>query len=249
MTHLDEGTILAVRDGAREVDDALEHLAGCAPCSRQLARARTRATEVAEALEALDDDVRVDAAKAVVRKRLDDSRTQRARRGEHGWPALGKAAALVVLAAGAASALPGSPLRTWWEERDGTPVPLAEPTGPSAAPQEGLVGGIAVPLDAGRIAVIVRGAAPGTRVRVEWVERLTASVSAPAGSGFTYGGGRAEVDAAPGALRIELPRTAGYATLEVNGVEYVRRSDEQLDVTGPVTERSDAGVSFIVPER
>lgn len=247
MTHLDEGTILAVRDEAWEAEDAFQHLSACTPCSGELAQARARAAQVAEALSVLDDDVEVESAKAAVRRRLDAAHGAPPR-GALAWPALGKAAALVLLAAGAASALPGSPLRNWWSPTT-EPTPASSPTGPSVAAQDAPVGGIAVPVDDGRIAVIVRGVAAGTSLEVVWGDEASARVSAPAGSDFTYAGGRAEVDVAAGPVRVELPRGAQLATLEVDGVEYVRRSGAFVDVAGPAVERTDARILFVAPER
>jgi len=245
MTHLDEGTILAMRDGAWETEAALQHTSSCTLCSHELGRARARAALVSGALSVLDEDVDTEAAKAVVRRRL-DARHGAVRGGAWRWMPLGKAAALVLIAAGAASALPGSPFRNWWRASEPAAVPTVAPaSGIASAPG----GAIEVPVTAGRIAGIVRGVSPGTEVEVVWVDAPTARVAAPAGSVFAYGGGRAEVDAADGPLRVEMPRAAELATLEVDGVEYVRRAGDLVSVAGPATQRTDARILFVAPER
>lgn len=248
MTHLDEGTILAVRDGDWAEDFAQAHLTQCVDCSGELGQARTRATHITDSLAALDEDVDVETAKAAVRGRLDVTRGRTARAGQWTRWSLGKAAALLLLAAGTASALPWSPVRSWW--RTSAPEPSAVPARaePAQTVEGASGGGIAVPVDDGRIAVIVRGAATGASLEVVWVDEPTATVSAPPGSDFTYAGGRAEVDAAAGPIRVELPRAVRLATLEVDGVVYLARSGERLDVAGPVVEWDESHIRFVVPE-
>jgi hypothetical protein len=116
-----------------------------------------------------------------------------------------------------------------------------------AAAQGAPVAGIAVAVPEGRIAVIVSGAEPGTVIDVQWVERATARVSAPSGSGFTYADGRAEVEAAPGPIEVQLPRAADAASLVVDGRLFLERSGALLEVPGPAVERSAEGIRFVVP--
>jgi hypothetical protein len=104
-------------------------------------------------------------------------------------------------------------------------------------------------VDDGRIAVIVRGVAAGTSLEVVGGDDDSARVSAHAGSDYTYAGRRAQLHAAAAPLGVELPSAAQLATLEVDGVEYVRRSGAFVDVAGPAVERTDARILFVAPER
>jgi hypothetical protein len=95
--------------------------------------------------------------------------------------------------------------------------------------------------------LVVRGAAAGSAIEVTWVDGASARVSAPDGSRFSLGGGRAEVDAAAGPVRVELPRRATFTSLVVDGIVYLQGSADRLDVRGPVTERSEDRIRFLVP--
>ena len=246
MTHLDEATLVALRDGEGADGPTAEHLGGCATCTDELGESERRAQLIGEALASLDEPVDVLHAKAAVRRRLDARREDVRARG--GWwrRHLGRAAAILVLTAGAASALPWSPVRQWWEAGQ---VETASAPGPGGTAEQAAASmtGISVAVPQGRIAVVVRGAQPGTVIEVDWVERATARVSAPTGSGFTYADGRAEVEAAPGAIHVELPRDASFALLEVDGRVFLERSAEGLAVPGPAVESSEAGLRFVVP--
>jgi len=246
MRHVEEGTLLALRDGDASAEPATPHLHGCALCAEALEESRTRSRMIAEALATLDEPVETTHAKAAVRRRLD------ARRGDAlrtGWlrAHLGRAAAILLLTAGAASALPWSPVREWWAGPSADPIATGEPTDAVATAQGSPAAGISVAVPDGRIAVIVRGPAPGSAIDVVWTEGVTASVSAPPGSGFSYADGRVEVDAAAGAMLLELPRAAAFVSLEVDGRIFLQRSGERLDVPGPAAERTDAGIRFVVP--
>jgi hypothetical protein len=245
MNHLDEAILVAVRDREDGYEPATAHLAGCSMCTDELEEVERRAQVLGEALASLDEHVDVVRAKAAVRGRLD------ARREEAGAPRrmwrghVGRAAAIVLLTAGAASALPWSPVRHWWVGEQAETPTVSGPVG--AAPQAAAsLAGISVAVPQGRIAVIVRGARAGTEIEVVWVDQATARVSAPSGSGFTYGDGRAEVMAAPGPIRVELPRDASFASLEVDGRVFLERSADGLAVPGPAVERSEAGIRFVV---
>jgi hypothetical protein len=248
MTHLDEATMVALRDGDLTAGYPLEHLRDCDACADEMKEASGRSHAIAEALASLDEPVDALRARAAVRRRLD------ARRGEQGgsraWLRghVGRAAALLALTAGAASALPWSPVRQWWA---GAPVETTAEPDPEpvvgAVSQGAPVAGISVAVPEGRIAVIVTGTEAGTVIDVRWVERATARVSAPSGSGFTYADGRAEVEAAPGPIEVQLPREADAASLVVDGRLFLERSGARLEVPGPAVERTAEGIRFVVP--
>ncbi len=106
MGHLDDVTIellLSEELDESEAQRGLAHLAECDACSRRLAAAREQDQEIGAALSLLDHPVPQLGSEDVM---------QRARRRWRLPYAAAAGIALLVLA-GAASAVPGSPLRTW----------------------------------------------------------------------------------------------------------------------------------------
>jgi hypothetical protein len=251
MTHVDAGTIAALRDELGPGAPEYAHLRVCSACVAALAEASSRATFVAESLAALDMPVDLAAAKAATRARLDHVRAMGRVPRWRQWP-LGRAAALLIATAGAASALTWTPIRSLWTTPEvvpaATPTPTSTSTPTGATTQMPTTSGIAVDLEGLALAVIVRGAAPGAVVEVVWTSEAVARVEGPAGSGFTYGEGRLEVESAAGDLRLELPRAA-RSTVEVDGRVWVERSVEGLSVNGPTIERTNDLLRFVVPGR
>lgn len=246
MTHVDEGTIVALRDELPTNAPAYAHLRACPSCVAALAEATSRSTSIADALATLDAPIDLTAAKAATRTRLDRARSRHATPAWRRLP-VGRAALILLATAGAASALTWSPLRNLLApaEPSSTTVPAVTS---APAPQSSETSAIAVEILAGRIEVIVRGATPGTIIDVVWREGSSARVEGPRGSGFTYGDGRLEVDAAAGALRVELPRAVSSAVVEIDGRVYLARSEVAgLTLPGPAVERTDDLVRFVVP--
>lgn len=250
MRHLDDATIIALRDDDVAEGSTYAHLDECATCVAAVADASSRSTLIAGALAAFDGPIDVAAAKAATRARLDRTRSARVLPAWRRWP-LGRAAMILLASAGAASALTWSPLRSLWAPTPSAPEPVpaavAAPAPTLELPQETTTRGIAVPVSDGRIDVIVRGAAPGSALDVAWSGETIARIVAPPGSVFTYADGRVEVDAAAGGLRVELPRTASAATVEVDGLVYLQRSAAGVVVLEPAVERTDDLVRFVVP--
>lgn len=246
MTHLDEGTIVALRDDLPTNAPAYSHVRACPSCAAALADATSRSTSIADALATLDAPFDLAAAKARTRARLDRARSSSSAPAWRRWP-IGRAAMILLATAGAASALTWSPLRSWLAPAEPTATPAPAVT-PAPASQSSETSAIAVEVSGGRIEVIVRGAAPGTIIEVVRGAGASARVEGPRGSGFTYGDGRLEVDAAAGALRIELPRTLSSAVVEVDGRIYLERSDAGgLSLPVPAVERTDDLIRFVVP--
>jgi hypothetical protein len=249
MTHVDAGTIAALRDELAPDAPAYAHLSACSVCAAALTEARARATFIAEGLAALDVPMDLVAAKAATRARLDRARATGRVPRWRSWP-LGRAAALLLATAGAASALTWTPLRDLLPSRERAPAaqPAAAPAVTGAATQLPNTSGIAVDVSGSAIAVIVRGVAPGAVVEVAWSSGAEARVVGPAGSAFTYGEGRLQVESAAGDLRLELPRSA-RSTLEIDGRVWMERSAAGLTVNGPEVERTDDLIRFVVPGR
>jgi len=244
MTHLDDATVLQVRDREPLDSGLLEHARACDECEGAVVEARDRAAFVERTLAILDQPVDVEGAKAAVRARLDATREAGARRRT--WTGhLGRAAAILLLAAGAVWALPGSPLRTFWRNDAGEDAPALAHT--STSGQSAEPSGITVPVPDGRIRVVVREAMPGSELSIVWGDAATARITAPAGSRFTYGSGQAEVVPGPGDVTVELPRSATATSVDVNGSTYLSGSAERPVTSGPVIETTAGRIRFRVP--
>lgn len=251
MRHLDEAMLLALRDGeAAEGREAAErHLAECETCRNALAEVGSRREAIAQALAGLDEPIDVPSAREAVRARL----------GGHGHArgavvlrSLRRAAvaALFLGAAGAAYAMPGSPLRAWLSHLGGEGAPAQTPSAPAAATQSRMAEtGVHIDVGAGPVTIVLDGARAGTEIRVTLVSGTTAAVTATRGTHFTTAAGRIEAVVAPGIVRVRLPRDARPASIEVSGRVYLRGTGVALDVLGPTTERTDSVIRFEVPAR
>lgn len=249
MTHVDAGTIAALRDELAPDAPGRAHLRTCSACAAALAEASARAAFIADTLTALDMPVDLVAAKARTRARLDRTRNQRRTAPWRAWP-LGRAAVLLALGAGAASALTWTPLRNLWPAREPSPAvePAVVPTTVTTPAQLPPTSGIAVDVSGGDIHVIVRGAQPGATLQVVWTSGAIARVAGPAGTGFTYGEGRLQVDAMPGDVRLEIPRGV-MATVEIDGRVVLERSLDGVTVNGPVRARTDDAITLEIGAR
>jgi hypothetical protein len=212
MTHLDEGTIVAIRDGALVVGDARAHVESCPQCARALDEARRRAAAIEQALAGPVEPLEMDRAKERVRRQLDRKREGGLPRRSFPIP-LGRAAALLLVAAGAAYALPGSPVRDWLRGEVATPEPAV-----ASADQEALPAGaieVAIPDDGIRVSLVSVSA--GEPVELVWVDERVARIFAAEGSSYSYAEGRADATVAPGPVRVEIYRGAPSVSLSVNG--------------------------------
>jgi hypothetical protein len=244
-THLDGGRIVTFRDDDLSDASDMSHLESCAVCTAELEEARERAAMVAETLATLDSPVDVIAAKASVRLRLDRERAS-AVPARSRIP-IGRAAAILLVTAGAAAALPWSPISPWRRETT-APAPTSTTVDQTVAPGEAPApASVAVDVAEG-IEIVVTGASAGATLEVVWRDDASAQVSAPRGSSFALAAGRVEVGASAGAIRIEAPRDARLEVI-VNGATYLERSAAGLSVVEPAVEVADGGVRFLVRER
>lgn len=245
MTHVDEGILLAIRDGALVSADDQLHVESCAQCSDALEAARARAQRIENALAGLDVPFDVDAAKERVRAQLDGT-SEPVRRAPQAPRHLGRAAAILLVAAGAAYAIPGSPIRAWITgENEAT-------TSGAAATEESqeIVGGvIEVPVTDQGIRVSIDGSRPGDQIEVIWTDASTARVAVPAGSSYSIAEGHVVASVTAGPVQVAFPRSAAVISLEIDGRMVLQRTDGTIDVAAEVLARDADRLILEIPQR
>lgn len=241
MTHLDEGTLLALRDGEMVPAGQRRHADGCPVCSEALREARERSDSIRDVLLTLTDEIDSEAARAAVRARL-DAQTGRARPGVGGKRHLRRAAAILLVTAGAVYAVPRSPISGWFSE-DAT-LEQGTPDGPEGQqlPERG---GVEIEVSDG-IEVVLEGVTPGTEVEVAWLDGSVARISAGGGSSYSFAEGRIESSVSGGPVLIEAPRTARVISISING-RMVFSGPAGSAALSDVVEQSAERLVFSVP--
>jgi hypothetical protein len=110
--HLDEDRLQRLLDGELPAADEASvraHLFGCTECRRRVAEARRETAEVEFLFGALDHETPPVAAQAVI----DAARAVAPRPRDSWWARVAAGFAIAAILAGAAYAIPGSPLRGW----------------------------------------------------------------------------------------------------------------------------------------
>ncbi|MDE0475698.1 MAG: hypothetical protein OXI50_14155 [Gammaproteobacteria bacterium] len=160
---------------------------------------------------------------------------------------LGRAAVLVLIGAGALSALPG-PFNGWIPRVFSGGSPLATPISPAPEPgPPGQVGGRMEVVD-GPVLVRLENVVPGTVIDVRRVAGRAVGVLAATGSEFSYGSGEVRAAVVAGPVTVELPDGVVPATLIVNGATYLVVDATGIDVPGPATAAvGESLVTFQVP--
>ncbi|MEM7414689.1 MAG: hypothetical protein AAF389_04270 [Gemmatimonadota bacterium] len=242
MTRSDEGTIVAMRDGALVDADDRMRVENSPAGMEELREAGRRADRIADTLAHYPTPIDLDRAKAEVRARLDaQRRAERPRPRIH--LTLGKAASLVLLGAAAASALPNSPVRSWVEGRL-TPAASVEVAAPIVAAGEE----IEVPVGTDGLVVALRGVPEGEEIEVLWTVERTARISAADGSSFTFAAGRAEAIVTGGPVLLVLPQSAGPIRVDVNGRRVLSRQASDVELPEGSVEESAERIILAVPQ-
>jgi hypothetical protein len=249
MQHFETGLLQAHLDGelpGAESEQLIVHLANCAECRHELEELDAASRLVAEAITALHRPF----APAPTPFRGGKA----AHRSGGGWPALPRAAVLVLgFAAAASAAVPGSPVRGWLESLLGADVPTEGP--PPAVVSENARGvpetGVTVAAESGTVRIDIDGAARGVVVTTAIAAGPRAGVfasGAAASARFTTGPGRIVVHGAPaGELRIGIPAAATSASVHVDGRRYVRFEDGMLRFSVPGGTDAGTSVRFRIP--
>lgn len=257
MSHAADGLLQAYLDGevTGEAEAELRaHLAACARCEAELRELRAAGALFSSSAELLGSDALPATAEQAYWR-------VRARAPRRRWPGAGllaRAAGLVLLVSGGVMALvPDSPLRRLAEGLFGEDRPVVAPVAEPASPvvtepavearPRGLPGVTLVPAD-GRVQLRVWSIAPGATVRVDLVDGVRVSVEAEGEAQdvrFRSGSGRIEVmNLGTAHVSIQIPRSLPFASLEVDGRQWLFKNGDQLRLTGPIVEQSENGMVF-----
>lgn len=260
MGHPDSGRIQAFIDGEAERHEAAEseaHLAICQECRGEEELLRASSQTVADALGFLDISPSVQAAKDRFQKK---QRPGRRPFRKFSTPLPRAASIALLLIGGAASALPGSPVRRWavrgWETVRPTlstaPGTVVEgPEGQHAGSATGNIPetGAGLPVLDQLVEISLQGLPPEADLQVLWIEGTEAWVYAGEGTRFTLLDARLEVAEPQGAVRVELPKGPGHILLRLDGQVLLRKSGEGVEIVGRVKERTPDQIVFDTSRR
>ena len=244
-SHVDDGTLLAFLDGELpvEVRERVErHLADSATCAARLDELRFAARRVTSALEVIDVPAARREMPAALREAarsapvpIADARASRlgARVGWMGRRSVAVAASLTFLLAAGAYAVPGSPVRSWVDDRidviaswfaDDTQEP--EQAGPSR---------VSVEPDDGSLRITIASGGEPVRLTVRLTDEAEASV-AVADANFHVEPGIIDVADVAGEIVVTLPRGAASGSVMIDETEVVRLEDGELRRTASADE-------------
>lgn len=255
-THPTDGELRAYLDGEsppREGERIAAHVDRCAPCAAREAELRAAEAEASRALAPLDPRVDPTPARARVRRSLAGHGEGNGRVAPDRWPVARAAVVVLALAvaAGAAAAIPGSPLRAWVDaarERLTEPDPAPQvPAG--TAPREGREepAGVRIEASAGSVRIVLAEVGPGTRIRVRLVDGAGAGVFGGPGTRFRTGPGTVEARVSGDEVRVEVPRSATRASVTVNGRPFFLKTGDRLELPGPVRDTVESEFRFRLP--
>ena len=249
-SHVDDGTLLALLDGElpAEARERVErHAAGCAMCGARRDELRFAARRVTAALEVIDVPAGRIEMPAALREAarsapvsIADTRAARlgARVGWMGRRSVAVAAGLTFLLAAGAYAVPGSPVRSWVDDRIdaiaswfGGDTQDPEQAGPSR---------VSVEPDDGSLRVTIVSGGEAVRLTVRLTDEAEASV-AVADADFHVEPGAIDVADAAGEIVVTLPRGAASGSVMIDETEVVRLEDGELRRTAS----ADAGLAQI----
>lgn len=266
MNHAAEGLLQAYLDGetAGGVGAEIEgHMAGCDECRAELERLRARSVLVASVLQRLDAPATEAGWQQAWWRVQGEVRKPKHARGRFAAGALARAAAILLVCAGALAALPGSPVRQLisrlFTRESAAPAvtraPVPRPAPPVAVPapaaprRAALPGVVLVPTE-GRVRLLVWSATRGATIRVNLVEGNRVSVEAGSDAAdvrFRTANGRIEVmNLGSAEAVIQIPRSLPFASLDVDGRQWLFKEGDQLRLNGPAVQQSRDGVVFRV---
>jgi len=257
MGHPDNGLIQALLDGeveSTEADTLRAHLETCPECKAGAEALEGASQEMAQALLLVDTEPRLEEAR---------SRFLAKRRAGTAWSSMSlpKAASIaLLLTATAATALPGSPVRRWmvqgWEAltelvRTDPGQEDAQGAGedPTVFSSEGQMPetGAAILASSRGVEIWIHDLAPEAELRVVWVDGDEAWIRAGEGTRYNWEEGRLEAFSPQGAVRVEIPRNLEQVVVGLNGSILLRKSGGEVEIVGPVQQRTPSEIVFEVP--
>ncbi len=256
MEHPSDAMIRAFLDGeaGRAESEIQAHLSACAGCRARAGEQGRREAVVAEALSLVDVPPPLERARAAIRRHERESGR---------WAGLVRrnlprvASVAVLLTAGAAAALPGSPIRSWltreWAELSGSGDSSAVTSLTTGEAASDMAGGEAervgatIPYTPEGIELHVSGLNPESSLTVLLVQGTEAGIFSSEGTRFRSQTGRLEAEDPPGDVTVEIPVTTPGARLVVNGEVYLRKTGEVLEILGPVSTRTQTEIRFSSP--
>lgn len=227
--------------------EVAQHVEDCSACGAELAGLRAVSHGFTAAVQRFDVTPDYGFGAVIARRK---SRGQR----HMALRALAKAAVLVLAVGGAgAAAIPGSPVQGWVEDawsgaKSLLGLEIASPVATTDEPLESApeAAGIAVAPMNGRVRIDIQDAAPDALVRIVITAGTDAAVTAE-GASYRTGAGWIEVlGAAPGTIRIELPRDAASAIVSVDGEARVVKEGTNLRLLTPAADSSASELEFRV---
>ena len=246
MPHIVDAELLAYLDGELSEGRRHElevHLQECELCASALESLRSASSELSLALERFDRPAGEVGFEAV-QERWKSRGKRRFARGSR-W--LKAAVLLLTLAGASAAAIPGSPVRTWiarslQEVRTRLGGGASEEKGEAPAQLEAST--VTVAAADGAIRISLLQPEPDALVRVLLVEGDAASVRS-AGSRYRTGPGWIEVvGSSSSEIRIELPRSAEVARVEVDGQLAVLKEGPDLRLVLPASDTTGSELMF-----
>ncbi len=240
--HLDEETVQRLVHGelsGTSERSVREHLTGCDVCRRLVTEAEREDAEAFALLRELDDPVPRMSAETIA-----------ARARARGWDRVRVAAgfAIALGLAGAAYAVPGSPLRAWvtaaTQQISDRRAPSPPPPTPQQAPEAGIAGIAVVP--GPDLLILFTSRQVAGQARVSMTDDVEVAVHAPNGAAtFTSGVDRLVIDnrGSSATFEIRIPRTAPRVEIQVEGRRLFLKQGPRL-----ITEASaDPSGGYLLP--
>jgi hypothetical protein len=212
--HPTDGDLLLSIETSADTGAVRRHVAGCEVCSARLQTLQRDLERAAHSLGRLDGPMPRVSPQALIERARRDATDDPAAAYRSAQPAPGaplegrwaeRAAAAVTLLvlAGAAAALPGSPLRRWAEERLRDQAPPAPVTVQPTTPSDGF-GGVALPAHLPLMIVLPVSVESGAIVLAVATENITQVLSSDPATGFSVGPGVLTLATRADSLQIEI---------------------------------------------
>lgn len=236
--HLEEEQVQRLLHGeltAQAESDARKHVAGCIECRRRLAEAEREENELHALLRAVDDPAPPRISAEAVAARAQAGAAAGPRVGDLAW--LRRAAAILVVVgiAGAAYAVPGSPIRKWVhaivQKLGGRPGPTP---GPAPGDSTAIGAGISV-LPEQKLLILIRSAEGDGQVFVSLTDEPEVQVHAPTGAAaFTSSADQLLIDVQdPSAtFEVEIPRSAPWVEIQTGTGQVFLKEGERVTTKG-----------------